>query len=51
MFLPKNFKVPEVLETKHFRMRSITVHDVVKDYDAVMSSQQRLWELFGDGWG
>jgi hypothetical protein len=27
------------------------VHDVVKDYDAVMSSREHLWERFGEAWG
>lgn len=50
-FLPKDFDVPAILETGRFRMRSITIHDVVKDYDAVMSSQTHLWEMFGEYWG
>lgn len=50
-FLPPDFEVPATLETERFRMRSITIHDIVKDYDAVMSSQQHLWSLFGEVWG
>jgi hypothetical protein len=50
-FLPRDFDVPATLETERFRMRSITIHDVVKDYDAVMSSREHLWELFGEAWG
>ena len=50
-FLPNEFTVPEFHETERFRLRSITVHDVVKDYDAVMSSRERLWQLFGEAWG
>lgn len=37
-FVPPEFKVPERLETEEFRLRMLTVNDVVKDYDAVMSS-------------
>ncbi|MEP7027147.1 MAG: GNAT family N-acetyltransferase [Candidatus Eisenbacteria bacterium] len=37
-FIPTDFTVPEKLETEDFRLRMLTVHDVVKDYDAVMSS-------------
>ncbi len=37
-FVPADFKVPETLETAEFRLRMLTVNDVVKDYDAVMSS-------------
>lgn len=37
-FVPKDFTVPAGLETAEFRLRMLTVNDVVKDYDAVMSS-------------
>jgi RimJ/RimL family protein N-acetyltransferase len=37
-FVPADFAVPEKLETGEFRLRMLTIHDVVKDYDAVMSS-------------
>lgn len=37
-FIPIDFAIPEKLETKEFRLRMLTVNDVVKDYDAVMSS-------------
>lgn len=37
-FIPSDFAVPEKLETEEFRLRMLTVNDVVKDYDAVMSS-------------
>jgi len=37
-FVPADFTVPERLETDEFRLRMLTVNDVVKDYDAVMSS-------------
>jgi hypothetical protein len=50
-FLPDGFEVPEGLETSRFRLRQITIHDVVKDYDAVMTSREQLWSQFGDFWG
>jgi hypothetical protein len=50
-FLPRQFQVPAVVETARFRMRSITIHDVFKDYDAVMSSREHLWARFGAIWG
>ena len=50
-FLPRDFVVPAVVEHERFRMRSITINDLVKDYDAVMSSQAHLWSMFGDVWG
>ncbi len=50
--VPDSFNVPEQKETADFRLRMLTVHDVVKDYDAVMSSVERLSAVFGDnsGW-
>ncbi|MEZ5564018.1 MAG: GNAT family N-acetyltransferase [Gammaproteobacteria bacterium] len=50
-FLPSEFQVPAVAETERFRMRSITIHDAFKDYDAVMSSRDHLWSRFGEIWG
>ena len=41
-FIPIDFKIPEVLETDRFRLRMITVNDVKKDYDAVMTSIEHL---------
>ncbi|MEP7205943.1 MAG: GNAT family N-acetyltransferase [Casimicrobiaceae bacterium] len=32
-------------------MRSISIHDAFKDYDAVMSSREHLWRRFGTLWG
>jgi len=50
-FLPQEFQVPAIVETARFRMRSITIHDAFKDYDAVMSSREHLWSRFGEIWG
>jgi hypothetical protein len=33
-FLPPDFDVPELLEIDRFRIRPLTIHDVVKDYGA-----------------
>lgn len=41
-FIPKDFKIPEVLETDKFRLRMLTVNDVKLDYDAVMTSIEHL---------
>lgn len=46
-FLPSDFEVPTVFENEHFRIRTLTVNDVVKDYDAVMSSLDHLQGVFG----
>jgi hypothetical protein len=40
--VPADFSVPEVKEFESFRLRILTVHDVVKDYAAVMSSVEHL---------
>jgi hypothetical protein len=50
-FVPSEFEVPELLEHDRFRLRPLTVHDLVKDYDAVMSSREHLWNQFGRAWG
>jgi hypothetical protein len=50
-FLPQDFEVPAALETGAFRLRPITIHDVVKDYVAVMANREHLWSLFGTAWG
>ena len=50
-FVAAEFKVPEKLETQEFRLRMLTVHDVVKDFDAVMSSIEHLSKVWpGSGW-
>ncbi len=40
--VPANFSVPMRLEGEGFHLRMLTVNDVVKDYDAVMTSAARL---------
>ena len=40
--MPATFAVPATLETKEFRLRMLTVNDVVKDYDTVMTSVAHL---------
>ena len=50
-FVAQSFEVPENLETDEFRLRMLTVNDVVKDYDAVMSSVDHLSKVWpGSGW-
>lgn len=46
-WVPDKFDVPTVFENEHFRLRTLTVNDVVKDYDAVMSSVDHLQGVFG----
>jgi hypothetical protein len=47
-FVPTEFTIPMKLETKEFRMRMLTVNDVVKDYDAVMTSVDHLKTIWPD---
>lgn len=42
IFLPKDFMIPQQLETNRLRLRMLKVSDIVKDYDAVMSSIDHL---------
>jgi len=50
-FVPTDFNVPERLETPEFRIRTLTVNDVVKDYDAVMTSVEHLKTVWpGSKW-
>ena len=47
MFVPKDFIVPEGYSNDKFVVRPLLVSDVVKDYDAVMSSVAELQGIFG----
>lgn len=49
-FIPKTFVVPPLLETGEFRLRMLTVNDVVKDYDAVMTSVEHCKTIWGSKW-
>ena len=50
-FVPPDFDVPEQLETDSYRLRMLTTSDVVKDYDAVISSAAHINELWnGVSW-
>lgn len=46
-FIPADFEVPNSFQNEHFKIRMLTVNDVVKDYDAVMSSIDHLQGVFG----
>ena len=47
--VPNDLDVPELLETERLRLRPLTVHDAVRDYDAVMTSEERLRTVFEPG--
>lgn len=50
-FVGPSIEIPQSLETEEFRLRMLTVHDVVKDYDAVMSSVDELKKIWpGSDW-
>lgn len=44
--VPDDFDVPATLETDRLRLRMLSVNDVVKDYDAVISSAGTLDGMF-----
>jgi hypothetical protein len=50
-FLARDFAIPEPPATAEFRLTPLRVDHLVLDYEAVMSSRERLWQLFGAGWG
>lgn len=44
-FVPDDFIVPEKFETERLRLRMLATDDVVKDYEAVMTSIEHLQSL------
>lgn len=46
-FVPCNFNPPPTFEINRFRLRMLTVDDVIKDYDAIMTSIDHLKGTFG----
>ena len=46
-WVDKHFDIPRAMQTSGYRLRMLTVNDLVKDYDAVMSSQTELQGVFG----
>ncbi len=46
-FAPESATIPSGVETTGFKIRMLTINDVVKDYDAVMSSIEHLTGVFG----
>jgi hypothetical protein len=47
LLVPRGFIVPELLEQSDFTLRPLRITDVVKDYDAVMTSVAHLQGVFG----
>jgi glutathione S-transferase len=52
LFVPAAFEVPQQMETDQFRLRMLSTGDVEKDYEAVVSSAERLRAMFQQwkGW-
>jgi hypothetical protein len=50
-FVARDFVVPGPPACDEFVLTPLRVDLVVLDYEAVMSSRERLWSLFGAGWG
>tara|TARA_Y100001970_G_C14069344_1_gene768503 strand:+ start:662 stop:1153 length:492 start_codon:yes stop_codon:yes gene_type:complete len=46
-FVPNSATIPSGIVTEDFKIRILTVNDLVKDYDAVMSSIDHLKGVFG----
>lgn len=44
--VPGDFRIPERLETARIRLRPLVMEDVDRDYEAVMSSKERLQRVF-----
>lgn len=49
-FVPTEFPVPQVFKTEDFQLRMLTVNDVIKDFDAVMSSVEHCKTIWGGKW-
>ena len=50
--VPDNFVVPQKLQSDEFILKPLTVNNLIKDYDAVMSSVEHLKAYMGveDNW-
>jgi hypothetical protein len=47
--VPESFDVPTLLQTDRLRLRPLTIHDAVRDFDAVISSEDRLRSVYDPG--
>ncbi len=48
--VPREFTVPTLLDTERFRLRPLTIHDVVKDFDAAMTGKEHPRASLPWGW-
>ena len=50
-FVPSEFIVPEKMETEEYRLRMLSIDDVEKDFEAVISSAEHVSKVWPDsGW-
>ena len=49
-FMMKSFDLPLTAEAARLQLRALSIDDVVKDYEAVMTSREHLWHRFGEIW-
>ncbi len=49
-FVAADFEVPETLQTERFRLRMLTVNDVVQDFEAVTTSKEHLQNVWQSKW-
>lgn len=49
-WLAPPFEIPTGFRTDAYVLRPLTIHDAVKDFDAVMATRDSLWARFGEGW-
>ena len=45
--VPNTFDIPQLLQTNRLRIRPLTINDVTKDFDAVITSVSHLIGVFG----
>ena len=47
--VPDGFDVPKLVQTDRLRLRPLTIHDAVRDFDAVVTSEERLRTVYEPG--
>jgi hypothetical protein len=44
--LPEDFDVPKQAQTDRLRLRPLTIHDAVRNFDAVVTSEEHLRTVY-----
>ena len=47
-FVPPEFNIPEKMETERYRLRMLSIDDVEKDFEAVISSAKHVSKVWPD---